>query len=48
MFPCRSLEVKVENLEIKESGGKKSDNYRYVVKQLPAEIVPERCRYNVS
>jgi len=48
MYVLRSLEVKVENLATKQSGAKKSDNYRYAVKQLPDDIVKEGCRFAVG
>ena len=44
----RSLEVKVEDLTTKQSGVKKSENYRYIVKRLPDEVVKEGCRFSVS
>ena len=48
MSVVRSLEVKVEDLATKQSGVKKSENYRYVVKRLPDDVVKEGCRYSVS
>jgi len=44
----RTLEVKVEDLATKQSGVKKSENYRFAVKRLPDDVVKEGCRYSVS
>jgi hypothetical protein len=41
------LDVKVE-VTSKQSGTKKSENYRYQVKRLVDDIVPEKCRYTVE
>jgi len=38
----------VEGMTTKQSGAKKSENYRYAVKRLPDDVVKEACRFSVS
>ena len=40
--------MKVEDLTTKQSGVKKSENYRYSVKRLPDDVIKEGCRVAVS
>lgn len=44
---CRSFEVKVQ-LDSKECSGKMADIYRYKIKRLPQDILPEKSTYKVS
>ena len=40
--------MKVENLTTKQSGVKKTENFRYAVKRLPDDVLKEGCRFGVS
>ena len=45
-FYCRSFDAKVMT-EKKENGKKTCENFRYQIKKLPDEIVPDKCRHKV-